>query len=94
MYIRTVSDMGQKVQEARKNAALTQQQLADRVGMLQEALSRFERGRGNDFSLARFLRLAQALACTVELVPADGKPTLLDVLDERRRGANVGPNSR
>ena len=90
----TVTDMGQKVQEARKSAALTQQQLAARVGMRQAALSRFERGRGNDFSLARFLRLAQALGYNVALVSADRKPTLHDVLEERRRGVNVGPASR
>ena len=90
----TVADMGLKIRDARKKSALTQAQLAARVGTVQEVLSRFERGRGNDFSLSKFLRIAQALGYTVALAPVSGKPTLRDVLDERRRGANVGPASK
>ena len=90
----TVANMGLKLRDARKTAALTQEQLATRVGTVQEVLSRFERGHGNDFSLAKFLRLAQALGYNVELVPVSSKPTLREVLDERRRGANVGPTSK
>lgn len=90
----TLSDMGQELRKARKSVRLTQQQLAERTGTYQEALSRFESGRGNDFSLAKLLRLANALGYELKLTPLERKRTLHDVLEERRTGTNVGPDSR
>ena len=83
--MKTLSDLGAEFQALRRAAGFTQEETAGRVGMHQEALSRFERGRGTDFSLAKFLRLAQALGNEVELVSAGKRPTLDDVLAERRQ---------
>jgi transcriptional regulator with XRE-family HTH domain len=90
----TLSDLGQQFQTLRKAAGKTQAELASAAGLRQEALSRFERGRGNDFSLVKMLRLLQALGLALEVVPVTRRPTLEAVLDERRANLNVGPDSR
>lgn len=92
--MKTLVDLGAEVKALREAAGLTQEEVASRVGMRQEALSRFERGRGNDFSAAKLLRLAQALGSDLQLVAAAKRPTLDDVLKERKASANVGPESR
>lgn len=101
--MKTIVDLGAEYQRLRKAAGLTQEEAAQRVGMQQEAVSRFERGRGADFSLAKLLRLAQALGQDLEFAPARKRPTLDDVLAERRQEAGglsrprpprIGPMSR
>ncbi len=87
--MKTLVDLGHEFQLLRKNAGLTQEAAAARVGMTQEALSRFERGRGTDFSAAKLLRLAQALGHDLAFLPADRRPTLEDVLAERRGEKNA-----
>lgn len=92
--MKTLSDLGEEFQRLRQSAKVNQTHLADLTGMRQEALSRLERGRGNDFSVAKLLRLAQALGYDLTFVPAHGRPTLDDVLAETRASANTGPESR
>lgn len=91
----TLPEVGQAFKQLRKQASKTQTEVATAVGMRQEALSRFESGRGADFSLAKLLRLLQALDMQLEFVPAGPRrPTLDTVLQERRNSANTGPNAR
>jgi HTH-type transcriptional regulator/antitoxin HipB len=90
----TLPDMGRRFQALRKAAGKTQAEVAQAVGMRQEALSRFESGRGNDFSLARLLRLLEVLGLRMELAPATRRPSLADLLQEVREGANTGPDAR
>ena len=92
--MKTLSDLGEEFQRLRQSGKVNQTHLAGMTGMRQEALSRFERGRGNDFSAAKLLRLAQALGYDLALVPSHGRPTLDDVLAETRASANTGPQSR
>ena len=92
--MKTLTELGEDFQALRKALHKTQTEVAELTGMQQEALSRFERGRGNDFSLGRLLRLAHALGYELEFVPIQGRPTLDDVLKERRQSANVGPDAR
>lgn len=92
--MKTLSDLGVQFQALRKQAGMTQQEVAQAVGLRQEALSRFERGRGNDFSLAKMLRLAQVLGYDLDIVSAQRHPTLDDVLKERKAQSNTGPASR
>lgn len=94
MAMKTLLDLGAEYQALRKQAGMTQQEVATAAGLRQEALSRFERGRGSDFSLAKMLRLAQVLGCDLDFVPARRRPTLDDVLQERKRQSNTGPLSR
>ena len=90
----TLRDAGERLRQLRKEAGLTQTELANRVGMRQEALSRFESGHGTDFSAGRLLKLLHALGFGVDFVPLNRRPTLNDTLRERREGLNVGPRAR
>ena len=90
----TLPDVGLRVRELRMKAGKTQTQVANSVGMRQEALSRFESGRAADFSLTRLLRLLQALDTHLDFAGDTRRPTLSTVLEERRQNANVGPDSR
>lgn len=90
----TLPDVGQRFQALRKAAGKTQTEVAAAVGMRQEALSRFESGRGNDFSLAKLLRLLEVLELQLDLKPATRRPSLNEVLSEVRQGHNTGPQAR
>ena len=92
--MKTLSDLGAEYQALRKQAGKTQQEVAMAVGLRQEALSRFERGRGSDFSLAKMLRLAHFLGHDLNFVSDRQRPTLDDVLQERKAQSNTGPASR
>ena len=83
--MKTLVELGAELQALRKETGLTQAETARRAGMRQEALSRFERGRGSDFSVAKLLRLAQTLGRDLDFAPVHKRtPTLDDVLAERR----------
>jgi transcriptional regulator with XRE-family HTH domain len=90
----TLPDVGRRFQQLRKAAGKTQTEVALAVGIRQEALSRFESGRGNDFSLAKLLRLLEILELRMDFAPVTRRPSLVDVLKEVRTGANTGPHSR
>ena len=90
----TLMDAGQEYQRLRKLSGKTQTEVAQFTGTQQEALSRFERGRGNDFSLGRLMQLAHVLGYELEFVPLQKRPTLNDVLQERLQSSNTGPDSR
>ena len=93
--MKTLAELGLELQTLRKTTGKPQRELAGETRMRQEALSRLERGRGADFSVAKLLRLAHALGVEVVLAPATkSRPTLDSVLEERKHGVNVGPESR
>ena len=92
--MKTIADLGLELKQLRQQTKMTQEQVTAALGMRQEALSRFERGRANDFSVLRLLRLAQAMGYELQFVPAHGRPTLSEVLAENRASANTGPTSR
>ena len=93
--MKTLPDLGAEFQALRREVGLTQRETAQRVGMRQEALSRFERGRGGDFSVAKLLRLAQALGRDLDFGPTHKRPpTLDDVLAERRAHSGNSGTSR
>lgn len=90
----TLPEIGKRYQALRKSAGKTQVEIAQVTGMRQEALSRFECGRGNDFSMSKMLRLLRALDLDMSFHPITARPTLDSVLEERRHGRNVGPDAR
>lgn len=92
--LRTLPDIGERFRALRKMAGKTQSEVANAVGMRQEALSRFESGRGTDFSVAKLLRLLQALDMELDFKATTRRPTLDKVLQERRSNANTGPEAR
>ena len=93
--VETVPDVGAAFRQLRKKAGKTQAEIAAAAGIRQEVVSRFEAGRSADFSLGKLLRLLQALDAQLTLeVAGQRRPTLIDLLEERRTGANTGPDSR
>jgi len=94
LAMETLPDVGNRFRQLREKADKTQSEVAGAVGMRQEAISRFESGRGADFSLTKLLRLLQVFDMELDFVSATRRPTLSSVLEERRHNANVGPDSR
>jgi transcriptional regulator with XRE-family HTH domain len=92
--MQTLPGVGNRFRQLREKAGKTQSEVAGAVGMRQEAISRFESGRGADFSLTKLLRLLLVLDVELDFVSATRRPTLSRVLEERRQNANVGPDSR
>ncbi|HSW18024.1 MAG TPA: helix-turn-helix transcriptional regulator [Ramlibacter sp.] len=91
----TLPGVGAAFRQLRKQAGKTQVEVAAAVGMRQESLSRFESGRGTDFSLAKLLRLLQAVDGQLDFKPeGPRRPTLKAVLQERRANFNTGPDAR
>lgn len=88
--LKTLPDVGARFKSLRKNAHKTQGQLAAATGMRQEAISRFEAGSAADFSLGKLLTLLQALDLELDFKPTMRRPTLEDLLTERRSHADDG----
>ena len=60
---------GQIIEEARKNANITQEELAARIGTNKSYISRVETGR-TEPKVSTFYRIIAALGLTIELTPA------------------------
>lgn len=84
--------LGRSVRAARLRAGLTQEELARRAGMSQEALSLLERGVGNP-TMKTLERIARALGCSLEI--SFGEPSALGVAIEYdgRSGGRSGGRS-
>jgi transcriptional regulator with XRE-family HTH domain len=66
--------LGRRVAEARKSQGLSQQQLADELGIAQQTLAHYEVGRVR-VAVAQLPQLARALAVTVEeLIGEEAQP--------------------
>ena len=59
---------GQIIEDARKRANITQEELAQRIGSNKSYISRVERGR-TEPKVSTFYRIVAALGFTVELTP-------------------------
>jgi len=59
---------GQLIEDARKNAHLTQEELAKRVGSNKSYISRIENGK-TEPKVSTFYRIAAALGLSVDLTP-------------------------
>lgn len=75
---RVNADVGSLIYAARTAAGLTQQQLADRVGMHQSAIARLEDADYDGHSLRTLERIASALGKRIEIAFADSTVTNAD----------------
>ena len=64
-----IKSTGQIIEEARKNANITQEELAARIGTNKSYISRVETGR-TEPKVSTFYRIIAALGLTIELTPA------------------------
>lgn len=90
----TVPDVARFVREQREREGLTRRQLAERTGLSESSIAKFERGESPDFPLGRALLLLRALGFRLVPAPKGSGPDLAAVLEEVKAGRNTGPNSR
>jgi HTH-type transcriptional regulator/antitoxin HipB len=74
--LRTLSDIGTAIREARKSAQLTTVDVAAKSGRSRDILNRLE--RGEDVSLSSLLAILAAIGHSIEIVPT-GPPTLAEM---------------
>ena len=67
MPTRTNQAFGERIKAARKQAGLTQSELAKRIGLSQTTISRFEAAK-DDVSLSHMVALAAALDHTLTVL--------------------------
>lgn len=60
-----LKELGQRIADLRKDAGLTQAQLAKKVGVSQQIIASYENGKRN-FPVARLLELADVLGAPAE----------------------------
>lgn len=77
------------LQSARRDAGLTQTELAQRAGVARTTVARMETLAKGDKSLSALQRLLQAAGYDLKLLQAGHTRTLEDILAEQRRGDGV-----
>lgn len=92
--IDTVPDVARVVREQREREGLTQRQLAERTGISESSIAKFERGQTLDYPLGRALLLLRSLGFRLVPAPKGAGPDLAAVLEDVKAGRNTGPNSR
>lgn len=80
----TLTDMADMLKEARREAGLSQEELADRAGVARSTVTRMETLAKGDMSVALLLRLLAAASYDVRLVKSGQVRTLDDILAEQR----------
>lgn len=82
----TLADVAEQLKAARREAGLTQHQLAERAGVNRLTVGRMENLTHGDMSVAALLRLLEAAGFELKVVKAGHSRTLEDILQEQRRG--------
>lgn len=77
----TLSDVALLLRTARKQARLTQAELAERAGV-----ARMENPSKGDMSVSALVRLLEAAGCDLKVVPVGHQRTVEEILAEQRRG--------
>jgi len=82
----TLAEVAEQLKQAREDAGLTQQELADRAGLNRLTVSRMENLANGDMSVSAVLRLFDAAGYDLKVVKAGHLRTLEDILAEQRSG--------
>jgi transcriptional regulator with XRE-family HTH domain len=80
----TLADVAELLRNARQEAGLTQQQLADRAGVNRLTVGRMENLTHGDMSVAALVRLLEAAGFDLKVVKVGHQRTLEDILAEQR----------
>jgi len=80
-----LAELGPILREARKNAGLSQHQLAAPLGMSRATVSAIESGRCEEIGFAKLAALLDMVGMDLTAVPRTSRPTL-DELRSQRRG--------
>jgi transcriptional regulator with XRE-family HTH domain len=76
--------MGPLLHSARKRAGLSQEQLAQPLGMSRATISALENGRCDEIGFAKLAALFELLGLQITIGPRKTRPTLDDLRAERR----------
>lgn len=82
----TLSDVSEMLKTARREADLSQEELAQRAGVARSTVARMETLAKGDMSVSILVRLLEAAGYDLKLVRPGHVRTLEDILAEQRRG--------
>ncbi len=80
----TLADLGPLLRQARREARLSQQQLAEPLGMSRATISAIESGRCEEIGFAKLAALLDIVGLEVVVAPRKRRPTVDDLRAERR----------
>ena len=86
----TLSDVSEMLKDARRQAGLSQEELARRAGVSRTTVARMETLAKGDMSVSALVRLLEAAGYDLKLVKAGHMRTVEDILAEQRSGVS-GP---
>lgn len=79
-----LTDLGLVLKQARKNARLSQQQLAAPLGMSRATVSAIESGRCEEIGFSKIVALLDMVGLKLAVAPRSTRPTIDDLRLERR----------
>lgn len=82
----TLFDVAEMLKEARREARLSQDTLAQRAGVARTTVARMENLSKGDMSVSALLRLLEAVVYDLKLVKLGHVRTIEDILAEQRQG--------
>ncbi|GAB3190401.1 helix-turn-helix domain-containing protein [Hydrogenophaga aquatica] len=82
----TLSDVAEMLRSARREAGLSQDELAQRAGVARTTVARMENLAKGDMSVSALVRLLEAAGYDLRLVKPGHVRTVEDILAEQRRG--------
>jgi transcriptional regulator with XRE-family HTH domain len=84
--VTTLSDVAEMLRSARREAGLSQDELAQRAGVARTTVARMENLAKGDMSVSALVRLLEAAGYDLKLVKPGHVRTVDDILAEQRRG--------
>ncbi len=83
----TLADVAELARQARKEAGMTQEELAARAGVARSTVARMETLARGDMSVSVLVRLLEAAGYDLKAVKHGHGRTLEDILAEQRQGS-------
>lgn len=80
----TLVELGPLLQQARREAKLSQEDLAKPLGMSRATISAIESGRCDEIGFAKLAALLDVVGLEVVVAPRKGRPTVDELRAERR----------
>ena len=80
----TLTELGPLLRAARREANLSQAELAQPLGMSRATISAIESGRCEEIGFAKLAALLELVGLEVVVTPRKGRPTVDDLRAERR----------
>lgn len=81
-----MTDIGVVIREARKTASRSQAAVAGSIGMSRATLSAIENGTVGEIGIRKVMALCATLGLELNAAPKRHRPTLKQVMEERRAG--------